>query len=72
MHLATLSGRRFRIWWAVLLTATAFLLWFIPAVLRAGQPAPAHAELVVLSPCAADTAMGPNYGSREPVSYCRR
>ncbi len=71
MDLASLFGRRFWIWWSIVLVGAAFLLWFVPAVLRAGQPAPVHAELVVLSPCATDTAMGLNYGAREPVSYCR-
>lgn len=72
MHLATLIGRRFWIWSAIVAICAAFLLWFVPAVLRANQPAPVHTELVVLSPCAQDVAEGPNYGARQPISYCQR
>ncbi len=72
MDLASLFGRRFWIWWSIALVGAALLLWFIPAVLSASQPAPVHTELVVLSPCAADMATGPNYGARQPVSYCQR
>ncbi len=72
MHLATLFGRRFWIGLAMVASGAAVLLWFVPAVLRANQPAPVHTDLVVLGPCAEDVSMGPNYGARQPISYCQR
>lgn len=65
-------GRRFWVWLSVFIAGIAFLLWFVPAVMRAHQSAPVHGDVVVLSPCAQDPVIVPAYGTRTPVSYCHQ
>ena len=48
----------------------AVLVWFVPAVLTAQRSVPPHPEVILHTVCVSGTSGPPNYGSREPVSFC--
>jgi hypothetical protein len=70
MNLDNPSTRRFCAYALMVVAMVGLLCWFIPAVTNADQKAPVHTDAGFHSQCMEDPAPPPEYGNREPDSYC--